>query len=125
MTMADVAINQFGQTARSDAIVTIIEDPWRAVVALYGELDMADAPQLRAELDAHIDAGRRVLRLDTTQVTFLDSSVLGVIVMAHRRCLELNGSLILTGVKGVVDRVVKLTGLDQVLLIDMASAPTA
>jgi anti-sigma B factor antagonist len=62
-----------------------------------------------------------VLRLDTQDVTFLDSSVLGVIVAIHRRCAESQATLILTGVSGIVQRVVQLTALDQVLLIDRAA----
>jgi anti-sigma B factor antagonist len=120
MTLAEFDVIYPGHIVSSDAIITVTEDAWRASIALRGELDIADAPQLLAVLEAHLEAGRRVLRLDTTEVTFLDSSVLGAIVAAHRRCVEMHGSLILTGVCGVVDRIVKLTGLDQVLLIDTA-----
>jgi anti-anti-sigma factor len=75
---------------------------------------------MQAILDGHLDAGRRVLRIDTQDVTFLDSTALGAIVAVHRRCVELHATLILTGVSGIVERIVKLTGLDQVLLIDGA-----
>ena len=120
MTLAEFDVIYPGHIVSSDAITTVAEDAWRAHVALHGELDIADAPQLLAVLEAHLEAGRRVLRLDTTDVTFLDSTVLGAMVAAHRRCVEMHGSLILTGVHGVVERIVKLTGLDRVLLIDTA-----
>jgi anti-sigma B factor antagonist len=111
-----------GHIVSSEPVVTVAEDAWRAFVALRGELDLADVPRLEQVLSGHLDAGRRVLRLDTQDVTFLDSSVLGVIVAIHRRCAELQATLILTGVSGIVQRVVQLTALDQVLLIDRASA---
>lgn len=120
MTVADVHVVYPGHVVASDHVATISEDAWRAFVALRGELDVADVPRLKAVLDGHIDAGRRVLRLDLQDVTFVDSSILGVIVVAHRRCAELAGSLILTGVHGVAQRIVALTALDQVLLIDTA-----
>ena len=104
----------------TEPISTVSEDAWRAVVALRGELDLAHVSRLQAVLDGHLNAGRRMLRLDTQDVTFMDSSVLGVIVAAHRRCTELHASLILTGVSGIVQRIVQLTALDQVLLIDSA-----
>lgn len=125
MTLVEYDVIYPGHVVRSDAIFTVAEDAWRASIALRGELDIADAPKLLAVLEAHLEAGRRVLRLDTTDVTFLDSTVLGAIVAAHRRCVEVHGSLILTGVSGVVDRIVKLTGLDRVLLIDTAAGDAA
>ena len=120
MTVADVRVAYPGHVVASEHIATLSEDAWRAHVALCGELDMADVSRLLAVLDGHLDAGRRVLRLDVHDVTFLDSSILGAIVGAHRRCADLHASLILTGVHGVVKRVINLTGLDQVLLIDGA-----
>ncbi len=125
MTVADFNVVYPGNIISSEAIVTVSEDAWRAVVALHGELDVANAPQLQAVLEGHLDAGRRVVRLDTQDVTFLDSSALGAIVAVHRRCVELHATLILTGVSGIVERIVKLTGLDQVLLIDGAGGVRA
>lgn len=122
MTATDFHVDDSGRVVSSDAIVTVSEDAWRAYVALRGELDISNVPELQAVLDGHLEAGRRVLRLDTRDVTFMDSSVLGAIVTAHRRCTELHATLILTGVGGIVDRIVKLTGLDQVLLIDAAGS---
>jgi anti-sigma B factor antagonist len=122
MTATDVHVVYPGHVVASEAIVTVSEDSWRAFVALRGELDVADVPELQAVLDGHLEAGRRVLRLDTHDVTFMDSSVLGAIVAAHRRCVELHATLILTGVSGIVQRIVSLTGLDQVLLIDGAGS---
>jgi anti-sigma B factor antagonist len=121
MTATEFQVVHPGRVVESGSIATVSEDAWRAHVALRGELDIADVPRLAAVLNGHLDAGRRVLRLDTEEVTFLDSSVLGVIVAIHRRCAELQASLILTGVRGIVQRVVQLTALDQVLLIDRAA----
>jgi anti-sigma B factor antagonist len=122
MTATDIHVVYPGHVVASEAIVTVSEDSWRAFVALRGELDVADVPVLQSVLDGHLEAGRRVLRLDTHDVTFMDSSVLGAIVTAHRRCVELHATLILTGVSGIVQRIVNLTGLDQVLLIDGAGS---
>lgn len=122
MTTIDYHVVYPGEVASRDTIVTVSEDAWRAFVALRGELDLSDVPRLEAVLNGHLDAGRRVLRLDTQDVTFLDSSVLGVLVSIHRRCAEMHATLILTGVSGIVQRIVRLTALDQVLLIDRADA---
>lgn len=95
-------------------------DEWRAAIAVRGELDTAIAPTLRAELERHLLAGRRVLRLDVGAVTFIDSEALGELIFASQRCIADRGSLILTKVPPNVRRVVEIAGLAGLLLIDGA-----
>lgn len=99
---------------------TISSDDWRAVVQLCGEFDLSNAVELRAELNGHIDAGRRVLHVDAAAVTFVDSTALGELVTASQRCRSENGSLILTGVPERMRRLLMIAGLDHVLLVDTA-----
>lgn len=63
-----------------------------------GELDIATVGTLREPLDAAIDAGARKFVLDLSDVRFLDSVALAVIVNAKRR-LAGEGKLVV-----VVDR---------------------
>lgn len=98
-------------------------DEWHAVLSLTGEFDVASAPTLRDAIAEQLDAGRRVIHLDTSGVTFMDSTAIGVIVSMHVRCRDEQGSLILTGVHGTVARLVEVTGLDRVLLIDNSGTP--
>ena len=93
-------------------------DEWRAVVAVHGELDLNNADDVRAELNRHLDAGRRVLRIDVAGVTFLDSTALGALLEAAERCRQGRGLLILTNVPPRVARLIKIAGLEQLLLID-------
>lgn len=83
-----------------------------------GELDIATVATLREPLDAAIDAGTRRLVIDLSDVRFLDSVALAVIVNAKRR-LAGEGKLVV-----VVDRnsyvmlVFECSGLPGI--IDMA-----
>lgn len=95
-------------------------DEWRAAIALRGDLDVAAAPALRAELERHLRDGRRVFRIDVAAVTFIDSVALGELIFASVRCMGDGGSLILTNVPPGVRRVVEITGLESMLLIDTA-----
>lgn len=106
--------------ARVTPVRTVAQDEWRALVALSGDLDIANASQLREELDAHLDAGRRVLRVDAAGVKFMDSTAVGALVAANTRCRELHGSLILTGVGRPLARLLQVAGLDRILLVDTA-----
>ena len=64
----------------------------RAVVSVTGELDVATAPDLRARLDEAIDAGSAVVIVDLLGVTFLDSTALGVLIGALKKCQAAGGT---------------------------------
>lgn len=108
------------RVARLAAVQTVAQDDWRASIQLHGELDIANAHELADELELHLRAGRRVIRVDASGVEFMDSTAVGVLVTASGRCRDEHGSLILTGVPASVRRLVKVAGLDQVLLVDTA-----
>jgi len=109
------------RVARLICVRTTAQDEWRAAIHLCGELDIANAIELRDELGAHLDAGRRVIRIDVSDVEFMDSTAVGALVVADSRCREMHGSLILTGVRRSLRRLLQIAGLDQVLLIDSAN----
>lgn len=108
------------RVARLTCVRTTAQDEWRAAIRLCGELDIANAVELGAELDAHLAAGRRVIRVDASAVEFIDSTAVGALVTANARCRELHGSLILTGVRGPLRRLLQVAGLADVLLVDTA-----
>jgi len=82
------------------------------VVWLSGELDIATAPLLRDCLEG-LD-GQRVT-LDLSALTFLDSAGLSVLARRHR---DVDGGLVLRGVRPAQMRVFAITGLDDVLIFD-------
>jgi|SRR5581483_891996 len=120
MAAAESTVIYTDHVARLTPVRTVAFDDWRAAIALHGELDVANADDLRAELVAHLDAGRRVLRVDASGVDFIDSTAVGVLVAIDQRCRQEHGSLILTGVRRPLARLLAIAGLDQVLLVDTA-----
>ncbi len=102
---------------RQLAIETVHFDRLRALVKVDGELDLSTAPPLWAVLEGHLAAGRRFLRLDLSGVTFLDATALTGITRAHQDLLRRKGTLVITGVRALVARVLRLTGLDEVLFV--------
>jgi stage II sporulation protein AA (anti-sigma F factor antagonist) len=69
----------------------------RILVAVNGDLDLTTAPPLREALDGLLDRyPDKSLAMDLTDVDFVDSSGLGVILGRYRR---MNGRILsLTGV---------------------------
>ena len=99
------------------SVETVHFDPERADIKVTGELDLTTAAPLWAVLQGHLSSGRRFLRLDLSGVTFLDATVLTGITRAHQQLLQSRGTLVITGVRALVARVLRMTGLDEVLFI--------
>lgn len=87
------------------------------VVAVSGEIDVATAPQLRECLHRVIARGESTIVIDLLGVTFLDSTALGVLVGALKRCRELGGELQLVVADPRILKIFEITGLTGVFTI--------
>lgn len=110
--MADAGIESpapsFGVTSKPTASGTM--------VTVTGELDAHTAPQVREVVEAAITPSTRLV-VDLTDVTFLDSTGLGVFVTALKHLREVDGTLDLVITSPRVLKVFELTGLDVVIPI--------
>jgi anti-sigma B factor antagonist len=83
-----------------------------AVVTISGEHDLSTAPSLRRRLDSLLDEGATTV-IDLSPATFIDSSILGVILDGRRRAAEadLGFAVVHSNGSDAVDRVLEVTGL--------------
>lgn len=88
------------------------------VIRVQGELDMYAAPTLGRDLTEALDAMPHSISLDLSGLTFLDSTGIRVLVSAHRHAAAQGCGFILRSPQRSVLRVLKLTGLDQLFVID-------
>ncbi|MET7403552.1 STAS domain-containing protein [Dactylosporangium sp. NPDC005572] len=102
--------------------VTSAVDGSRAVVRASGELDVATAPELRAYLHELVDAGASAVVVDLTDVGFLDSTTLGVLISVHKRLVESGGVVELVVPHARLLRIFQITGLDRVFTIHASPA---
>jgi anti-anti-sigma factor len=86
--------------------VEIIDDGTTMLVIPEGELDVETAPRLTTALERCTNA-HRVLIVDVTGLTFIDSTGLRTLVAARERVRE---RLLLAGANPVLDRLLDLTG---------------
>jgi anti-anti-sigma factor len=87
----------------------------RTLVTVSGELDASTATFLYNRLsDLEVDDVQHVV-LDLAQVTFMDSTGLGVIMTEHKRLQHAKGSLTIFAPPSSVRRLFEITGLDGVL----------
>lgn len=84
------------------------------VLTLHGEADISSAPALRDGLTALIESGSKAVLVDLTDVAFLDSTGLGVLVSARNAAVEAGSALPIACDDGRILKLFKITGLEQV-----------
>ena len=89
-------------------------DRW-TVVAVIGELDVHGAPRVRAQLIDLMRDGACDFVMDLDEVTFIDSTGLGVLIGALKRVRSMGGDLRVVATCDPTLRLLRLTGLHRVL----------
>jgi anti-sigma B factor antagonist len=90
--------------------VAVRRDDAVATVTVSGELDLATVPRLSGTLAEHGHA--RLLVLDLTGVTFIDSTGVRSLLDADRACADLGSRLVVLAGDGPVRRMLELCELD-------------
>ena len=86
-----------------------------ALVSVSGELDLHTAGCLRARIEEADTLGAGTVLVDLSEISFIDSSALEVLVR-ESKCLEGRGhSLVLVTNDPRIRRILEVTGLDRVL----------
>lgn len=92
------------------------------VLKLRGDIDVSQAIALREVLGTALSDPVRRLVVDLSEVGFVDSAGIGLLVAAHRRAEASGGRIALSGVNEVVSHVLHLTRTDRVLTVTPAQA---
>ena len=80
-----------------------------------GELDVATVPELKTALADLIDRHPGApIWVDMADVTFIDSSGLGVLVGALKRARQREGSVVVRNLSGAPHKVFEITGLLEI-----------
>jgi anti-sigma B factor antagonist len=86
------------------------------IVSLAGELDLYNAEQVRSALLDACTGGPEVLVVDLGEVTFIDSTALGVLIEARSRLADRKGfRLAAPGLE--TRRALEVSGLDKHFLV--------
>jgi anti-sigma B factor antagonist len=87
------------------------------VLAVRGEVDVYSAPALKSGLSELLDANGGAVIVDLTDVGFLDSTGLGVLVAARTAASEAGGRLPIVCDRERILKLFRITGLDGVFEI--------
>jgi anti-sigma B factor antagonist len=94
--------------------IDVSGDEARKTITITGELDIGTAPQLRDCLRDLPDETRSV-ELDLLDVTFIDSTALGVLLAAFKRYQMLGAEFRVSAGSPMVAKVLEISGLRSLL----------
>lgn len=86
-------------------------------VHLLGELDMATATELRERLLGLADDGATQVTVDLSELSFIDSTGLSVLITGLKRFRQQGGDLALRSPTPATRRVLEITGLTEVFAV--------
>jgi anti-sigma B factor antagonist len=97
-------------------------DADHTVLAVAGELDVYTAPALRTEIGDRLASGQNRLVIDLTDVEFVDSTGLGILVAGLTASRDAGGDLALVCSRPSLLKLLKITGLDEVFAVHPTAA---
>ena len=88
-------------------------------ICLTGEMDHHSAKTARENTDAVINREHpKVLFIDTSGISFCDSSGLGYVMGRYRLMKSLGGETVLISPSGPVSKMVMLSGMDRLIKVE-------
>ena len=95
----------------------VTEDGNIATVHLDGEIDMDVTEKAKEVIFPHIEAGQDV-HLNLSNVQYMDSSGISVLIESHQKALEKNTKVIIKDVSKSVLKVIMMAKLEQILNLE-------
>ena len=86
-------------------------------ILLCGELDEYTAQSVRKNLDALLDTQKGYVQvvMDLSELSFMDSTGVGVLIGRYKKLRELNKPIFITNPSRVAERIFKMSGLYEIM----------
>jgi anti-sigma B factor antagonist len=85
----------------------------RNILPLHGEIDLNVSPQLATTFNEMVQTRPPKVVVDLTNVTYIDSSGLAVLIVGMQQVKEYGGKFALVGVQNDVRSILETARLDQ------------
>ncbi len=96
------------------SIEILLDRKNRCLVMLSGEIDHHNAARIRMKIDVAIDTNcPSEVFLDFSNVTFMDSSGIGLVMGRYRILREYGATLYVANCKGAIRKVMQLSGMNR------------
>ena len=90
----------------------------KLIACLHGDIDHHGAAPMRMQIDRRLrDEKPAVLQLDFSDVAFMDSSGIGLVMGRYRLLQMYGGRLELCGMSPTVHRIMQLSGIDRIAAV--------
>ena len=89
----------------------------RIHIILQGTIYVEDAKEMTEKLVALIESGQTRLLIDLSQVEYIDSSGLGMLIRIQKIAVRNDGNVVLKGVQGLVRELFEMTRLTAIFTI--------
>ncbi|MCG6169752.1 STAS domain-containing protein [Leptospira sp. FAT2] len=104
----------------SNSHVNHLLKPHITIVKTNGEVNIFSSKKLKDLFNLKIDEGARVLLLDLSATTHIDSSGLAVLISTQARLMkQLKGALIVYSIPNAISKIFELTRLDKLIILSI------
>jgi anti-sigma B factor antagonist len=86
-------------------------------VSLTGEVDIYTSQELKEKLYSIVESMQTNLRLDCSELNYIDSTGLGILVGTLKKARQNNKQIIISNLKENIKKLFIITGLDKVFTI--------
>lgn len=90
-------------------------------VFLHGEIDHRAVEGMRRQIDTMLEKSKpHHLRFDFSDVTFMDSSGIGMMIGRYKKVMSWHGSVSACGFNETMDRLFTMAGLHRIITVERA-----
>lgn len=90
------------------------------IIHIKGEIDIYSAPDFKENLYNMIGEGEQDIILECSDLSYIDSMGLGILVGALKRIKQQDHNIVIRNPKSSVRKLFKITGLDKVFIVEEA-----
>ena len=101
-----------------DLSITSAEKVGKTLVTVVGEVDVSNAGELREAVDSALEATPTEVSVDLAEVSYIDSTGIGVLVGAANRAQEAGIAFSVAHPQANVKRVLGLLGVERQLNVE-------
>jgi len=94
-------------------------DGGRCVVKVKGEIDIYTAAEFKKQINAAIEEVTGGLHIDCSELQYMDSTGLGVLIGALKRMKEQGRNIYLENLRPNVRKLFAITGLDKIFILEV------
>jgi len=87
---------------------------------LLGEIDIETSQELKVALNESLNQVETDVNLDCTDLNYIDSTGLGVIIGVLNRVKKNENEILIVNAKNNISKLFKITGLDRIIKVNSA-----